>query len=518
MVSPINYRMDVLSPVEGYLQGLRFGEGLLTERQGRESTAQQMQEREQMMGLRQAQESRAAQTFEMQRAAAAQQQAQAEQMQAQLSGLREMAIGGTLTPEALNQFALMNAPTFEDFRTAFDAMGEERRQADVRFGLQLSTSLLRGNTDAALNMLDERIAAAENAGNAQEVAALRANRAMVEIDPQGQGVATLALLASSNAIDTKTMELVLGSSGQSSEATTAMQTLDQQLRAAGIVPRAEGGDGRYEQAAASAAGVSGGPTFRQATPEEAASFGATAGQIDTESGRFYPIQPPPGMTLVTRPDGSFELVQGAGVGAVTGGRTSDYRYETDDEGLTVARPIAGTPAAAEVQAQRGQLEAAIGVGENMLETIESVVGRPAGDGRTGLPPARALEGILGLIEGRLPPRTQAQADLLARVEQISGRAFLEAFETLKGGGQITEIEGAKATQAIARLQRTQSPEAFQEALFEFADIVRRGIERSRNELRILPEVAPASNQGGRPAAPSATGGRIRYDAEGNRIE
>ncbi len=97
----------------------------------------------------------------------------------------------------------------------------------------------------------------------------------------------------------------------------------------------------------------------------------------------------------------------------------------------------------------------------------------------------------------------AQADLLARVEQISGRAFLEAFETLKGGGQITEIEGQRATQAIARLQRTQSPEAFQEALFEFADIVRRGIERSRNELRILPEIAPATQQTqAAPAAPA----------------
>jgi hypothetical protein len=514
MVSPINYMLDVRNPIEEALRGYSLGRADIERRQ-------QMQEREQMMGLRQAQESRAAQTFEMQRAAAAQQQAQAQAMQEQLMGLREMAISGTLTPEALNQFALANASTFDEFRTAFDAMGEGRRQADTQFALQLSTSLLRGNTDAALNMLDTRIAAAENTGTPQsleEAQRLRAIRGEAEIDPIGFATANLANLTAQGALDSRALKTVLEASGQSSEATTAMQTLDQQLRAAGIVPRAEGGDGRYEQAAASAAGVSGGPTFRQATPEEAASFGATAGQIDTESGRFYPIQPPPGMTLVTRPDGSFEFVQGAGVGAVTGGRTSDYIYGTDDEGLPVARPIAGTRAAAEVQAQRGQLEAAIGVGENMLETIESVVGRPAGDGRTGLPPARALEGILGLIEGRLPPRTQAQADLLARVEQISGRAFLEAFETLKGGGQITEIEGAKATQAIARLQRTQSPEAFQEALFEFADIVRRGIERSRNELRILPEVAPASNQGERPAAPSATGGRIRYDAEGNRIE
>lgn len=31
-----------------------------------------------------------------------------------------------------------------------------------------------------------------------------------------------------------------------------------------------------------------GPTYRAATPEEAAAYGATAGQIDTKTGRFYP--------------------------------------------------------------------------------------------------------------------------------------------------------------------------------------------------------------------------------------
>jgi hypothetical protein len=149
----------------------------------------------------------------------------------------------------------------------------------------------------------------------------------------------------------------------------------------------------------------------------------------------------------------------------------------------------------------------------MLRTIESVVGRPAGEGLTAIRPNEALEGILGLIEGNLPARTQAQADLLAKVDQISGRAFLEAFDTLKGGGQITEAEGRQATQALARLQRTQSPEAFQASLYEFADIVRRGILRSQNELAVLPEIAPASS-----ATAPAAGGRIRYDAEGNRIE
>lgn len=510
MVRPIDYTMDVLNPIEGMLRGYSLGRQDIEQRQV-------MQEREQVMGIRGQQEARAQQQFEAQQAEAARQRARAAAMQEQLMGLRTMALEGNLTSEALDQFALANASTFDEFRTAFQNVSEPRRQADTQFALQLSTSLLRGNAEPALNMLDTRIAAAENAGTEQslsEAQRLRAIRAEAEIDPIGFATANLANLTAQGAIDSTTMKAVLDAAGQGAGATTAFQTRDQELRAAGIVPEAEGGDGRYEQAMAAGAGLGAGPTFRQATPQEAAQFGATAGQIDTATGRFFPIQHPTGMTLRTTPDGGVELVQGPGAGAGVGGRTRDYEYTTDAEGQPVARPIAGTPAAAEVQAERGRLEAAVGVGENMLQTIESVVGRPAGDGRTGLPPAEALEGILGIIQGQLPPRTQAQADLLARVEQISGRAFLEAFETLKGGGQITEIEGQRATQAIARLQRTQSPEAFQEALFEFADIVRRGIERSRNELRILPEVAPAPQQ--TQAAP--TGGRIRYDAEGNRIE
>ena len=53
--------------------------------------------------------------------------------------------------------------------------------------------------------------------------------------------------------------------------------------------------------------------FRQATPEQAASYGAAAGQFGPD-GRFYPINPPSGMSVKTNPDGTFEFVQGSGIG------------------------------------------------------------------------------------------------------------------------------------------------------------------------------------------------------------
>lgn len=78
------------------------------------------------------------------------------------------------------------------------------------------------------------------------------------------------------------------------------------------------------------------------------------------------------------------------------------------------------------------------------------------------------------------PGTAAR-DFKARFDQIKGKQFLEAFETLKGGGQITEIEGTKATQAISRMERAQSEEEFKNAAREFQDIIRKGVERASNK-------------------------------------
>lgn len=51
--------------------------------------------------------------------------------------------------------------------------------------------------------------------------------------------------------------------------------------------------------------------FRQATPEEAAGYGATAGQFGPD-GRFYPNDPPSGMTIESDGQGGFRMVQGPG--------------------------------------------------------------------------------------------------------------------------------------------------------------------------------------------------------------
>lgn len=212
-MEPINYILDVKSPIEQAMIGYGLG------RQDIEQT-QVMQEREQLMDVRAAQEARAAAQEEERRATAASQRAQAEAMQSQLMDLREMAMDGTLTSEALDKFALANASTFDEFRTAFQNVSEPRRQADVQFGLQLSTSLLRGNTDAGLSIIDTRIAAAENTGtpaSLEEAQRLRVIRAEAEADPIGFATANLANLTAQGAIDSTAMKTVLEASGQKGE-------------------------------------------------------------------------------------------------------------------------------------------------------------------------------------------------------------------------------------------------------------------------------------------------------------
>lgn len=71
------------------------------------------------------------------------------------------------------------------------------------------------------------------------------------------------------------------------------------------------------------------------------------------------------------------------------------------------------------------------------------------------------------------------ADFQTKLDQLGGKQFLQAFESLKGGGQITQIEGEKATNAIASMQTAQSEKQFLQSLNEFKGIVIRAAERAQ---------------------------------------
>ena len=81
-------------------------------------------------------------------------------------------------------------------------------------------------------------------------------------------------------------------------------------------------------------------------------------------------------------------------------------------------------------------------------------------------------------------------DFKERMAQIKGQSFLQAFENLKGAGQITEIEGAKATAALNRMNLAQSEVEFVKAAREFEENLNKGMELARKRAGL------PSQQGG----------------------
>ena len=99
--------------------------------------------------------------------------------------------------------------------------------------------------------------------------------------------------------------------------------------------------------------------------------------------------------------------------------------------------------------------------------------------------------------------SQAGTDLNVKIEQLQGQAFLEAFESLKGGGSITEREGLAAQNAMARLQRAQSTEAYVESLNELKGILELGRSRAQSGERVgeTPTAPAMASPISMPAAP-----------------
>lgn len=111
--------------------------------------------------------------------------------------------------------------------------------------------------------------------------------------------------------------------------------------------------------------------------------------------------------------------------------------------------------------------------------------------------------MVGALTSRLPNVTAEANRAQAMIDQTSGKVFLQAYAGLRGGGAITEAEGAKAEASLSRLRTTAvGTLAYKEAI---ADV--------RREIAALVEVArKKARAGGRPAAapaPSGAGWSIR---------
>lgn len=150
------------------------------------------------------------------------------------------------------------------------------------------------------------------------------------------------------------------------------------------------------------------------------------------------------------------------------------------EGVTAMDPgqIAGTKAAGVIDGKtQANAQALLPSASLAAQQTLDVIGKLRTDGQ-------GLEETFGKVLGVLPQQWNPvttpgtpKANFAALLNQAKGKVFLTAYQSLKGGGAITEVEGLKAEQALARLDTAQSKEAFLAALDDFEQAVKDGMEK-----------------------------------------
>lgn len=161
------------------------------------------------------------------------------------------------------------------------------------------------------------------------------------------------------------------------------------------------------------------------------------------------------------------------------------------------KDVAGAEAAKEKGSAQGLAEVnlpqTLAVSDQILKTIDQVKDHPGKKYGLGLwSKAPTIPGT-------------PQADFRAAAAQLQGQTFLQAYQTLRGGGAITDIEGAKGTAALARLDQAQTAAEYDKALDDFKEVVKTGMERAKAKAR------------GSSAAPAAVT-RLKFNPQTGQLE
>lgn len=194
-----------------------------------------------------------------------------------------------------------------------------------------------------------------------------------------------------------------------------------------------------------------------------------------------------------------------------------------------AARAAGQAVAKSEQAAIDVLPKVIDTAAAALANIDEMIGRPERkDPVTGkvIPATRPHPGFTTVVGATMLPGARfvpgtAAADFQARFDQIKGSAFLQAYETLKGGGQITNIEGEKGTAALNRMSIAQSEREFIQAAREFQEVVQKGLERAQRRAQELqsPSQRSGAPRGSAPSGSVPSGGAVlRFNERGEPIQ
>jgi hypothetical protein len=181
-----------------------------------------------------------------------------------------------------------------------------------------------------------------------------------------------------------------------------------------------------------------------------------------------PLPDQSGVVLTMR-DGSVQ-VRTVGGDLLSGQPALDYVRKSQEQSAEYQRSIyearrEGTLGAEAAAAAPGELA--------LFNTLEFQVNDLLSD--------PYLPNMLGPIASRTPNITADAARVQSKMDQISGGAFLQARQLLKGGGAITDFESKKAEQAFIRMNDAMNIEDYTKAMNDFLDAVRAGLPKLQTD-------------------------------------
>lgn len=436
-MEPMNYTFGGPDPYKMAMDGFQGGLNASQQRGDMAAQAQGMQlaqnqdaRAQTQLGLAQNQDARAAQSADQQAVLFGQEQSQFARQQSARQGIAALtALGSNATSEDFAAFLGAHPEVSQEAVAAFSAYSTAKQDNYLKFGAQVYTAINAGSLDTATAMLKQRQAAAENSGDKQEADFTKGLLMQIEMNPDAAAT-TLRLFgdASTGGAFSKMIDAATGSGGSKTVQSTTPYT-----------------DGT-----------------------SVIVFNDGSKQVSDAAGNILSGQA--AVDAVTAGNAAEAQSRGDNSGAATAARNDANVNNGGDAARVIAQGSAtGTAQAAATQSLSGDITSA----ETALAQIAAVRDDPS------------LGVVTGSFQGNLGEKffmgSQPATDLLVKIKQLNGVAFLQAFESLKGGGAITQIEGQQAKDAIARLDRAQSMETYQASLDELSGILRKGLENSKKK-------------------------------------
>jgi hypothetical protein len=181
---------------------------------------------------------------------------------------------------------------------------------------------------------------------------------------------------------------------------------------------------------------------------------------------------------VITPQGEIKTLGGYGeAGARKAGmqktaeNISDLQYKPQIAG---ASSFQSESAKEDVQAQE-KAKNVLGQFDNITTTLDLLQKHPGLSDITG---AKGGGAILSYFGKEKPIQGTNAAGAQALLDQVKGQQFLQAFEGLKGGGQISEKEGEAATKALSAINSTTSEKDLVKNIQVLKDIMEKGKNRA----------------------------------------